>query len=631
MGIKRIYPSNADRIVFDGGLNTKYERSIIPDNESPDCLNVVFTRGAVETRQGSTAVVATGLASAPIDGLYTRHDSDGSETMVVFCNAKAYTLNTNSFVSITSADSVFTAGQRIASTEYEDHIFFGNGGAVPYKWNGTDFTRHGVYPPTTTMSVVSAGAGVLSGTYSWKVTFVNSQLVESNGGPATTFTVAAKAVTLTSIPTGLPSFGVAQRYIYRTVTSGITYMRVATLANNTTSSFTDNVSDASLTTNMPTDNGVPPNYNTIVYHQNRLFCNDAANPNFIYYSELNEPYTFGALNFVRIGDASGDIVRGLAVYENSIMVFCDKSQWLIYMPDTNPANWKPVRIKSPFGCRSPYSPVMYDNKILFAAVQNSKFVGFAAISGTTVESSATFLTVSTVGSLLKSDRIEPDMFQLQEAYLNNLSSIVYKNRVYSTVTYTSSATQNDRIYVMDFSIENLSKNQKEAWVPWTGIRASQFTIYNGGLYAGSSIADGRVLMLEDGTYNDSGSAINSYFYTKEFSGFKQDINYFKDFRFANLLVENTGDYTMDVIYRADSDAGAGNLSEVSLNPGGSLWGTMVWGEDVWGGGTTQSEVQVFLGTLAGKRVQFKFSNKNTADQRFKVHGMNFLYNLKGYR
>jgi hypothetical protein len=184
---------------------------------------------------------------------------------------------------------------------------------------------------------------------------------------------------------------------------------------------------------------------------------------------------------------------------------------------------------------------------------------------------------------------------------------------------------------MDFSIENLSKNQKEAWVPWTGIRASQFTIYNGGLYAGSSIADGKVLMLEDGTYNDSGSAINSYFYTKEFSGFKQDINYFKDFRFANLLVENVGDYTMDVIYRADSDAGVGNISEVNLNPGGSLWGTMVWGTDVWGGGTTQSEVQVFLGTLAGKRVQFKFTNQNVADQRFKVHGMNFLYNLKGYR
>ena len=31
-----VYPPKG-KLTFDGGLSTKYERSIIPDNESPNC------------------------------------------------------------------------------------------------------------------------------------------------------------------------------------------------------------------------------------------------------------------------------------------------------------------------------------------------------------------------------------------------------------------------------------------------------------------------------------------------------------------------------------------------------------------------------------------------------------------
>jgi len=51
-GFRRIYPGPG-KIVFDGGKNNKYEKSIIEDNESPDCLNVDFNAGSVGTRSGS--------------------------------------------------------------------------------------------------------------------------------------------------------------------------------------------------------------------------------------------------------------------------------------------------------------------------------------------------------------------------------------------------------------------------------------------------------------------------------------------------------------------------------------------------------------------------------------------------
>jgi hypothetical protein len=88
---------------------------------------------------------------------------------------------------------------------------------------------------------------------------------------------------------------------------------------------------------------------------------------------------------------------------------------------------------------------------------------------------------------------------------------------------------------------------------------------------------------------------------------------------------------MNLIYRVDSDSGVGDTVQIDLNPGGSLWGTMEWGTDEWGGGSTQSEERVYLGTSRGKRIQFKFSNQNTVNQRFKIHYLSFLYNLKGFR
>lgn len=633
-GTQRIYPRSG-RILLDGGLNNKFERSIIEDNESPDCANVVFKNGAVETREGVSKLNTAAVGSFVIDGIYTRRSNTGAETMVVFAGGSGWQLAGTSFSTIGSAQSVFTAGVRVAATQYENHLFVGNGGVVPYKYNGTDWTRHGVYPPTTTATVASNGVGALtaSGDYRYKIAFVNTALVESDVGPvSTTFTISTTSGQnrLTSIPVAPQSWGVSTRNIYRTVASGTTFLRVGTISDNTTTTYDDNVADASLGVEAPSDHGVPPNYSICCYHQNRLFVNDPSIPNGVFYSDLNEPYTFGALSFVLVGDGAADLVKGLSVYENSVLVTCEKSLWLIYMPSTDPADWKTQRIRTAFGSKSPFCLLDINNKHLFAAVQNGKFAGMAAVNGETVDTSTSFLTVSAAGSELLTDRIEPDMFLVQETYLPNISGIVYQNKAYIAVTYGAAQTTNNRIYQMDFSISNLKKRQTESWVPFTGLSASQFTIYGGNLYYGSSLADGFVYQMETGDYNDDGEAIDSYFWTKEFSGYESDVNFHKDFRYANILVEMVGAYYMDVVYRTNSDRGSGTTDQISLDPGGSLWGVMEW-EETWGGGNSQEDVQLDLGSANGKRIQLKFTNQNTADQRFKVHGLNFTYNLKGQR
>jgi hypothetical protein len=627
-----VYPGSG-KLLYDGGMNSKYEKSIIEDNESPDCLNVTFGAGSVGSREGFVTVNTASVGTFACDGLYTRKGTNNAETMVAFFGGTGFTLDNTSLVTIPSAQSIFTMGVRVGSAQMENHAFFGNGNVTPYKYNGTAFTRHGVPQATMTVSANSNGAGVLTGDYQYKVTYVNSQSVEGDVSSAlTTFAVAAKQIRLTSLPVAPQSFGVSARRIYRTVAGGTSFLRVTTVNDNTTTLYDDNTADGSLGLAAPTNKGEPPKYSCIVYHQNRLFMNDSDNPGLLWWTDLNEPYTVNlTTNFAAIGDQSSDLITGLAVFNNTLAVFCQKAVWLVYMADTDPANWRYIRAKAPYSSKSPYGLFEYDNKMGYPAVQTDKFVGVAGMSGDAPDTDVATLSIATAGSTLKSSRVEPDMFDIQEAYLGNISSIVFKNVAYISMTKGANQTTNNRIYIMDFSKTDLSKKQRESWAPWTGLNAAQFAVFNGVLYFGSSTQTGKLWKQNSGVSTDDGSAINSYFWTKEFAGGKAEESFEKDFRWTNLLVDLAGAYFMSVGVRTDSDSGTGDNYNLDLDPNASLWGTMTWGIDTWGAGATQKDMRLYLAGARGKRIQYRFSNQNIAGQRFKVHWQNFTYNIKGPR
>ncbi len=634
-----IYPARK-KIQFDGGKNSKYQVQLLADNESPDCLNVRFDQGAVETRGGTTKLNTATVGSLSADGLYTRHDRSGSESMCAWFAGSLYVLSGTSFSAVASATSIYTSGQRVGSTEYENYIFFGNGGTLAYKYAAGDFTRHGVYPPISAPALASNSTGQLSaGTYVYKCTYVNTALVEGDVGlESNSFVVSAGGgqINLSSVPTAALSYGVARRKIYRAFSSAGSYSTfglVTTINDNSTTTYTDNIANSALGANAPTDQGVPPLYSTIITHQNRLFCNDTANPQLVWYSEVDTPYTFKTTSFIRVGDDSGDLVRGFAIHDNGLAVFTDTSVYMIYMPTTTTTDWSLQKLRSSYGSKSPHGIFSYENKVMFPAVQNTKLVGFAALEGNAIDPEATLLTVSAAGSEMKSDRIEPDIFNIQTTPIADISAMVFKNKAFISVTYASPNTTNNRVYTFDFSITNLTKNQKFAWSPDSGIAAEQFCIYGGNLYFAAADSTGFVYRMEvDGTYSDnSTTALNSYYWTKEFYGNPGHEQYVKDFRYVNILYEKFGAYYMGFTYRVDSDSGDGSTIQISLNPGGSLWGTMIWGVNNWGGGPSQGEERIYLGQLRGKRIQFKFSNQNTVSQGFKIIGLQIAYNIKGKR
>jgi hypothetical protein len=103
----------------------------------------------------------------------------------------------------------------------------------------------------------SGNAGNPNGTYTYRVTFITANGETEGGTISGGATVTSEQIDLTDIPTGTTGV-VTGRNIYRTTNGGSTYFRLGsspTIADNTTTTFTDNVGDGSLSSaTAPTSN-----------------------------------------------------------------------------------------------------------------------------------------------------------------------------------------------------------------------------------------------------------------------------------------------------------------------------------------------------------------------------------------
>jgi len=134
--------------------------------------------------------------------------------------------------------------------QFADHILIGSSSEglawyYPAGYSGTYLGNCGVTAPANAASVANNGAGNLQGLYKYVITFVNTQGHESGPGPASAVhTANNNAIDLTSIDTG--AAGTVSRKIYRTVNDGALYLYVDTIADNSTTTYTDDDADTSL-------------------------------------------------------------------------------------------------------------------------------------------------------------------------------------------------------------------------------------------------------------------------------------------------------------------------------------------------------------------------------------------------
>lgn len=110
--------------------------------------------------------------------------------------------------------------------------------------------------PSAALIAPAAAGNVDNGLHRYVVTFVTAAGETQAGTVSAGVTVADRTVNgkvaLTNIPLG--GAAVIARKLYRTAAAGSTYLALATIADNTTTSYTDNVSDASLGAGAPAVN-----------------------------------------------------------------------------------------------------------------------------------------------------------------------------------------------------------------------------------------------------------------------------------------------------------------------------------------------------------------------------------------
>lgn len=103
--------------------------------------------------------------------------------------------------------------------------------------------------PTACSSAVNATAGNLNGSYEYAITFVTASGETTQGPDSAPATPVNQQVDLTAIPIG--GVGTTQRKIYRQKNGVGAYQLVTTLANNTATTYTDNIADGSVGASAP--------------------------------------------------------------------------------------------------------------------------------------------------------------------------------------------------------------------------------------------------------------------------------------------------------------------------------------------------------------------------------------------
>ncbi|MHA1962876.1 MAG: hypothetical protein ACW99U_22025, partial [Candidatus Thorarchaeota archaeon] len=310
---------------FDKGMNRKKSPLLLSDGECYTCSEFSFDHdGVLECRNAKTQSNAIDTAgTSAINGIHRYIDS-------VLASSKKYCPgNQVLFNYIYQRDkdaSAFTNIDILANNtrprfgDYEKFIFAVDGeskrayiDANIYDW--------GVANPQVAPSVLDSGVagnpdGEYNCYYTYYVTFPNGKSYETGPSPVGTVTVAT-------------------RKLYRTV-SGSAYL-VKTITDNTTTTYTDDVTDTALAAASAlgtTGYSTPPDGATdIAIYLQRVFLIKA---NTLYWSEVYQPFAFKSTSNVVVTKEDEDLVSILDWGDQIYLV--TKERWY-RLQGNDPDTW----------------------------------------------------------------------------------------------------------------------------------------------------------------------------------------------------------------------------------------------------------------------------------------------------
>lgn len=342
-----------------------------------------------------------------------------------------------------------------------------------------------------------------------------------------------------------------------------------------------------------------PSGQYVILHKNRLYmAGDPANPSRLYMSDLGEPTSWPALNFIDINTNDGDKITGIAEHLDSLVIFKERS--IHVLRGSDPASYVMMDTHQTSGTVSHWSVAQGKNMLFYLGRD-----GVYAFDGKLIH----LVSDQIAGSVLGIGGLP----SWNQSKLNLACGVDYKHKYWIAVPEGTTAT-NDRVYVYDY-----------IHTTWTryDIPASSFATFNNVLYSGDPTQG--IVYEQDTGGNDNGNAINGYLITKAYDfGAPGHFKSYKGLFF--YAAQQLQGYSVNVSYIGDF----GRVTKTVPLPLGasnaSQWGSMTWGVSPWG---AAPNVAARTTNIAGQSryMQFKVQG-NAIDQPFTFYGFVVLVNVK---
>tara|TARA_R100000084_G_C4655809_1_gene152862 strand:- start:7951 stop:10503 length:2553 start_codon:yes stop_codon:yes gene_type:complete len=95
-----------------------------------------------------------------------------------------------------------------------------------------------------------------------------------------------------------------------------------------------------------------------------------SHPDFLVYSDLNQPDIHPISNYIQIKDKQGGGILSLKKIGDSLAVLMENGLYQLYIPSNDPKMWSLVESEENIGCIAPYSVVRTKTSIFFASENN---------------------------------------------------------------------------------------------------------------------------------------------------------------------------------------------------------------------------------------------------------------------
>ncbi len=221
--------------------------------------------------------------------------------------------------------------------------------------------------------------------------------------------------------------------------------------------------------------GSPPVLSTVITHNNRVWGVDAENKSRVRYSNILDPETWGAFDFMDFNPEDGDYITSLLRYGQNLVVSKLRSQALL--TGNKSTNYNISWLDSEAGVTGINAMCQADKYVCYVSQDGIRFTDLA-------------------NSVVATERLIPNWANINHRRLNQACMVYWKNHLYVALPSVNSL-ENDQVWAYDFL--------RNSWAIYKGWNVSnwlKFHQYGEDILLASDSKTGQIYNVFVGQYDD---------------------------------------------------------------------------------------------------------------------------------